>query len=465
MVTGSAEFGRLLASRRQAAGLSQAELAERSAMSVRAISNLERGRTLWPHPDSVHRLAEALKLTAAERAGFEAAASRRLTQAGAGPVTPRRLPGAVRQFTGRKSELSLLTGLLDQAAVSEPPAATIALIAGMAGVGKTALAVRWAHQAARRFPGGQLYADLHGYDPSAPPVPAGDALTGFLRALGVPGLDIPDTVDERAAAYRSLLAGRRVLVVLDNARDVDQVRPLLPGDPGCVTVVTSRDALGGLVAGDGAQRLRLDPLPLPEAVDLLGGLIGGRVADDPDAAARLAHQCGRLPLALRVAAELAATRGGATLADLTSELADMRHRLEVLQTGGDQRTTVRAVFTWSYQDLNPATASLFRLLGLQPGPDIAALAAARLAGLPLGMTSLAIGQLTRAHLVQEQVPGRFSSHDLIRVYAAAACSAACPLPCSSTWTTAPTSPRRRPSTPPRRSPPGRRTTARRRRMR
>ena len=440
MVTGSAEFGWLLARRRQEAGLSQAELAERAAMSVRAISNLERGRTQWPHPDSVHRLADALRLTAADRAGFEAAAGRRLAPrasaspaadaggpgeagaAGAGvgavPAAPRRLPGAVRQFTGRKSELSLLTGLLDQTAGSEPPAATIALISGMAGVGKTALAVRWAHQAARRFPGGQLYADLHGYDPSAPPVPAGDALAGFLRGLGVPGPDIPDTVDERAAAYRGLLAGKRVLVVLDNARTVDQVRPLLPGDPGCMTVVTSRDAFGGLVAGDGAQRLTLDPLPLPEAVDLLGGLIGGRVADDPDAAARLALQCGRLPLALRVAAELAATRGGAALADLTSELADMQHRLEVLQTDGDQRTTVRAVFTWSYQDLNPATASLFRLLGLQPGPDIAAPAAARLAGLPLAGAHRAIGQLTRAHLVQEQVPDRFSCHDLIRVYAA-----------------------------------------------
>src|SRR5690242_1967235 len=183
MVTGSAEFGWLLARRRQEAGLSQAELAERAAMSVRAISNLERGRTQWPHPDSVHRLADALGLTAADRAGFEAAAGRRLApRAGASPaadaggpgeagatavpVAPRRLPGAVRQFTGRKSELSLLTGLLDQTAGSEPPAATIALISGMAGVGKTALAVRWAHQAARRFPGGQLYADLHGYDPS-----------------------------------------------------------------------------------------------------------------------------------------------------------------------------------------------------------------------------------------------------------------------------------------------------------
>ena len=437
MVTGGAEFGGLLASHRQAAGLSQAELAERSGMSVRAISNLERGRTQWPHPDSVQRLAGALGLTAPDRAGFEAAAGRRLARgsteaaagtgeaggAGAGgageaPVIPRSLPGAVRQFTGRKNELSLLTGLLDQAAAGEPPAATIAVIAGLGGVGKTALAVRWAHQAAPRFPGGQLYADLHGYDPSAAPAPAGDVLTGFLRALGVAGSDVPDTVDERAAAYRSLLASRRVLVVLDNARDTDQVRPLLPGDPGCMTVVTSRDALSGLVAGDGAERLVLDPLPLPEAVDLLGGLIGGRVADDPDAAARLAHQCGRLPLALRVAAELAATRGGARLADLTGELADMRRRLEVLQTGGDQRTTVRAVFTWSYQDLSPAAASMFRLLGLQPGPDIAAAAAARLAGLPAAEAQAAAGQLTRAHLLQEQVPGRFSSHDLIRVYAA-----------------------------------------------
>jgi tetratricopeptide (TPR) repeat protein/transcriptional regulator with XRE-family HTH domain len=439
MIEDEGAFGARLFSRRQAARLSQAELAERAGMSVRAISNLERGRTKWPHPHSVQRLADALGLSPGARAEFAAAAGRRLARDGAasdgadpavvvpagrparacdGRLVPRQLPGPVRQFTGRKNELAALTGLLDEDGASEPAAMLIALIVGMAGVGKTALAVHWAHQVASRFPGGQLYIDLRGYDPSAPPVQAGDALAGFLRALGVPGQDIPDAVDERAAAFRSLLAGERVLVVLDNARNVAQVRPLLPGSPGCTTLVTSRDALGGLVAGDGALRLKADLLPLPEAVDLLHGLIGSRVEDDRDAAARLAGQCGRLPLALRVAAELAAARGGVALTDLTTELADMQHRLELLETGGDQRTTIRAVFTWSYKGLNPAVARMFRLVGLNPGADISAAAAASLAGLPAAGARRALGELTTAHLLQEHAHGRFSCHDLLRAYAA-----------------------------------------------
>jgi tetratricopeptide (TPR) repeat protein/transcriptional regulator with XRE-family HTH domain len=439
MVAGSTGFGARLCSFRQAAGLSQNELAERSGLSVRAISNLERGRTKWPYPDSVQRLADALGLSAEARAEFAAAAGRRLAndgtsravtdlratdpnppsaQAGGKRPVPRQLPGPVRGFAGRTNELAVLAGLTDRAGVSEPAPALISAIVGMAGVGKTALAVRWAHQATAQFPGGQLYADLRGYDPAGLPVPAGDVLAGFLRALGVAGQDMPDALEERSSAYRSLLADERILVVLDNARDVAQVRPLLPGSPGCVTLVTSRDALSGLVAGDGALRLTLNPLPLPEAVGLLQGLIGGRVGDDFDAAAKLADQCGRLPLALRVAAELAATRNSASLADLVTELADMQQRLEMLETDGDERTTVRAVFTWSYQDLNPPAARMFRLVGLQPGPDISASAAASLAGVPAAEALRALGELTRAHLLQEDVPGRFSCHDLLRVYAA-----------------------------------------------
>jgi tetratricopeptide (TPR) repeat protein/transcriptional regulator with XRE-family HTH domain len=436
MIAGGAAFGARLCSRRQAAGLSQSELAERSGLSVRAISYLECGRTTTPHPDSVRRLADALGLSAEARAEFVAAAGRRLgrggaasdaadlviavpeARAGGGHRVPRQLPGPVRQFTGRKDELAVLTGLMDQAVGTEPAAALISVIVGTAGVGKTALAVHWAHEVACQFPGGQLYVDLRGYDPSASPLPAGDALAGFLRALGMAGQDIPDVVDERAAAFRSLLAGERVLVILDNARDVAQVRPLLPGSPGCMTLVTSRDALSGLVAGDGALRLSVDLLPLPEAVGLLRGLIGGRVEDDHDAAVKLADQCGRLPLALRVAAELAAARGGVALADLTTELADMQHRLDVLEISGDQRTTVRAVFTWSYEGLNPAAARMFRMVGLHPGPDIAAPAAASMAGLPAAGARRALGELTRAHLLQEHAPGRFSCHDLLRVYAA-----------------------------------------------
>jgi tetratricopeptide (TPR) repeat protein/transcriptional regulator with XRE-family HTH domain len=434
MTAGDAAFGTRLCSHRQAAGLSQAELAERSGLSVRAVSNLERGRTRWPHPDSVRRLADALGLSAAARTDFAAATGRRLAgdgvdsvitvpkarlaRASDGHLVPRQLPGPVRQFTGRKNELAMLTGLMDQAAADEAAAALVSVIVGMAGVGKTALAVHWAHQVAHQFPGGQLYVDLRGYDSSGPPVPAADALAGFLRALGVAGRDIPDVLDERAAAFRSLLAGERVLVVLDNARNAAQVRPLLPGNPGCMTLVTSRDALGGLVAGDGALRVRVGLLPLVEAVDLLRRLIGGRMEDNHEAAVRLACQCGRLPLALRVAAELAATRGGVALADLTAELADLRRRLEVLTITGDQRTTVRAVFAWSYEGLNPPVARIFRLMGLHPGPDISVLAAASLAGLPAAQARRALGELTRAHLIEEHAPDRFSCHDLLRVYAA-----------------------------------------------
>ena len=185
----------------------------------------------------------------------------------------------------------------------------ISAIGGTAGVGKTALAVHWAHQVAGRFPDGQLYVNLRGYDPGQP-VPAADALAGFLRSLGVPGQDIPPETDERAARYRSLLAGKQMLIVLDNAGSADQVRPLLPGTAACAVLVTSRDALAGLVARDGAARLDLDVLPPADAVALLRALIGARVDAEPGAAAELAGQCCRLPLALRVAAELAASPPG-----------------------------------------------------------------------------------------------------------------------------------------------------------
>ena len=207
---------------------------------------------------------------------------------GAGPsVIPRDLPPAAPHFTGRTRELATLTGLLDRPGQVEPGTVVISAIGGTAGVGKTALAVHWAHQVADRFPDGQLYVNLRGYDPDQP-VPAADALAGFLQALGVPGADIPVEEAERAARYRSLLSGRRMLVVLDNAGSVEQVRPLLPGSPACAVVVTSRDALAGLVARDGAERLDLDLLPLEEAVGLLGALIGARVEADPAAAETLA---------------------------------------------------------------------------------------------------------------------------------------------------------------------------------
>ncbi len=334
------------------------------------------------------------------------------------PLTvPRQLPAPVRGFTGRAAELDQLSRMLDDASPQPPGPVLISAIGGTAGVGKTALAVHWAHQVAARFPDGQLYVNLRGYDPGQP-VRASDALAGFLRALGVPGQEVPADDDERAARYRSLLASRRILVVLDNAGDVEQVRLLLPGSPGCVAVVTSRDSLTGLVAREGAQRLDLDLLPTAEAVGLLRALIGGKVDDDRAAAEALAARCCRLPLALRLAGELAVARSAASLNDLADELADQQRRLDLLDADGDPRTAVRAVFSWSYQHLDTAAARAFRLLGLHPGPDYDAYAVAALAGGSLAQARALLDRLLRAHLVQEASSGRVYMHDLLRAYAA-----------------------------------------------
>jgi DNA-binding SARP family transcriptional activator/Tfp pilus assembly protein PilF len=329
---------------------------------------------------------------------------------------PRQLPGAVPQFTGRLAELARLSQILDRASSLAPGTVVISAIGGTAGVGKTALAVYWAHQVASRFPDGQLYVDLRGYDPGEP-MTASTALAAFLRALGVPGRDIPAREEERAARYRSLLAGRRLLVVLDNAGSAAQVRPLLPGAPGCMTVVTSRDSLAGLVARDGARRLDLGLLPPADAVGLLRALIGGRVDADPDAAAALAGQCSRLPLALRVAAELAAASPATGLADLVTELSDQRRRLDLLDGGDDPPTAVRAVFSWSYRHLDAGAARAFRLVGLHPGPDCDQYAAAALTGAGAAQAGHALAALARGHLVQQTGPGRYGMHDLLRAYA------------------------------------------------
>jgi DNA-binding SARP family transcriptional activator/Flp pilus assembly protein TadD len=318
-----------------------------------------------------------------------------------------------------------MAGAVGQPGLGDGAAVPIAVLAGTAGVGKTALAVRWARRAAAAFPDGQLYVNLRGYDPGAP-VPPGDALAGFLRALGLAGEDIPAGEDESAAAYRSLLDGRRMLVVLDNAASVEQVRPLLPGSPSCLVVVTSRDSLAGLVARHGARRLALDMLPAADAIGLLRTLIGDRVDAEPDAAAELAAQCARLPLALRVAAELAAASPDSRLAELAGELAGEQRRLDLLDAGGDERTAVRGVFSWSYRHLPAGAARAFRLIGLHPGPDldayaVAALMSAAADGLAAPVTATqakdALALLARAHLVHPSGAGRYGMHDLLRAYA------------------------------------------------
>jgi DNA-binding SARP family transcriptional activator/Tfp pilus assembly protein PilF len=337
----------------------------------------------------------------------------------AAPV-PRELPGDVAGFTGRAAELAQL----DQFLLSPPglarqangTAAVISAVSGTAGVGKTALAVHWAHHAADRFPDGQLYVNLRGYDPDQP-VPATDALAGFLRSLGVPGENIPPDETGRASRFRSILAEKRTLVVLDNASTVEQVRPLLPGHADCAVVVTSRDSLAGLVARDGAKRLDLDLLPLADAVALLRDLIGTRADAARSSAVMLAEQCVRLPLALRVAAELAATRPDIPLAILVSELADQQQRLDLLEVGGDPRTMVRAVFSWSFDHLGTDTARVFRLVSLHPGPDFAAHAVAALTHSTVDQARNEMDTLIRAHLIQPTTPNRYGMHDLLRAYA------------------------------------------------
>ncbi|MBT8227760.1 MAG: tetratricopeptide repeat protein [Dactylosporangium sp.] len=337
--------------------------------------------------------------------------------ASAGAV-PAQVPGDVRGFVGRQEELAELDRLL--LGDPDPSAVVISAIAGTAGVGKTALALRWAHRARARFPDGQLYVDLRGYDPDRP-LPVEEVLVGFLRELGVAAGDIPRDLAGRSARFRSLVAGRRMLVLLDNAGCVEQVRPLLPGDASCRVLVTSRDSLAGLVARDGACRLNLDLLPAAQAVALLQTMIGDRVVCDLPAADRLASRCARLPLALRIAAEYATSRPGVGLADLAADLADERQRLDVLDAGGDTRTALRAVFSWSYSHLPAPAARVFRLLGCYPGHDWDEYVVAALAGIDLASARGLVLVLTRAHLVQPApmaAGARHGMHDLLRAYAA-----------------------------------------------
>ncbi len=333
-----------------------------------------------------------------------------------GPAVPRQLPAAVRHFAGRVPELRSLARLLE--APGAAGTVVISAIDGTAGIGKTALAVRFAHQVADRFPDGQLYVNLRGFGPSAPPVPPAEALRGFLTALAVPAAAIPSGIEAQAALYRSLLAGSRMLIVLDNASDAEHVRVLLPGSAACLVLVTSRRQLTSLVATEGASPLTLGLLSLVEARELLTRLLGAaRVTAEPAAADELIGLCARLPLALSVVAARAAARPGFPLAVLAAELRDARGRLDALD-GGDAASDVRAAFSWSYHQLGGPAAQMFRLLGTHPGPDISVPAAASLAGFNLEQAHRALGELARVHLAAEHVPGRFALHDLQRAYAA-----------------------------------------------
>jgi DNA-binding SARP family transcriptional activator len=340
--------------------------------------------------------------------------------AAAQPAVPRLLPAAAQHFCGRARELAALTRPLDAAARPAAGAGTVAVsvISGTAGVGKTALAVYWAHQVAARFPDGQLYVNLRGFSPAGEPLTPAQVVRTFLDALGVPADQVPADPDAQAGLYRSVLAGKRVLIVLDNARTSDQVRPLLPASPGCLVAVTSRCQLTGLVATEGALPLSLDVLTQAEARELLTRRLGAeRIMVDSAAVDELIRLCAHLPLALTIAAARTVARSGSPIAALNAELRDAHGRLDALD-GGDLATNVRAVFSWSCQSLTPPAARAFRLLGLHRGLDISARAAASLARLAPAQTRAVLAELTRANLLTEHTPGRFGCHDLLRAYAA-----------------------------------------------
>ncbi|GAA2277786.1 hypothetical protein GCM10010145_58490 [Streptomyces ruber] len=338
---------------------------------------------------------------------------------------PCSLPGDVAGFTGRERQVEWLHRLATPDRTST--AAVIGLLSGAPGVGKTALAVHWAHRTRAAFPDGQLYVNLRGYDPEQP-MTAGEALAHLLAALGLRGPDIPLDVDDRSARYRSELAGRRMLIVLDNAATAEQVRPLLPGTPACVTLVTSRDALPGLVARHGAHRLVLDTLPAADARTLLRRLIGPQEQVEHQAVATLAELCGRMPLALRLVAELAVARPHHSPTVLAAELADRRRRLDLLDGDADTSAGVRAVISWSCQRLPAHAARAFRSLALHPGADWDPYAAAALTGTPVGTARRLLDRLARAHLVQPTGPDRYTMHDLLRAYGAELAAATDPEP-------------------------------------
>jgi tetratricopeptide (TPR) repeat protein len=334
------------------------------------------------------------------------------------PSVPRQLPATISGFAGRIAELEALTRMLDEFVADSPGTVVISAIGGTAGVGKTALALHWAHRVAGRFADGQLYVNLRGFEPSGVAMPTAEAVRGFLDALGVPPDRIPLQAEGQAGLYRSLLADRAMLIVLDNARDEQQVRPLLPASPASLVIVTSRNQLGGLAAADRARLLTLDVLGQGEAVQMLTSRLGaGRAAAEPGAAGEIAALCGRLPLALAIAAARAQARPDFPLAALAAELRDRAGRLDALDAG-DPAASVRAVFSWSYRQLSAAAARMFRLLGLHPGPDISPEASASLAAVDEPEARHLLAELTRAHLVAEHVPGRYALHDLLRAYAA-----------------------------------------------
>jgi tetratricopeptide (TPR) repeat protein/transcriptional regulator with XRE-family HTH domain len=409
-------FGRLLRQLRDDAGLTQEELADAARVSQRAISDLERGINLTARKDTARMLADALKLSGPRRAPFEAAARGRapasdVLAAGA-PATSsaaatRTLPRDIASFTGRESELARLSGEeMDGGVVG------IHAIGGMAGIGKTTFAVHAAHRLAGRFPDGQFFLPLHAHTPGQRPVDPADGLASLLLTAGVAAQRIPPGMEARAARWRDCVAGKKILLLLDDAAGHEQVRPLLPGTAGCLVLITSRKHLTAL---EDAEAISLDALPPGEAATLLARLAATADLDAGDAAAgEITRLCGYLPLAIGMLARQLHHHPAWTAAGLAADLATARDRLELMQA---ENLSVAAAFDLSYRDLTSDQQRLFRRLGLHPGPDIDAYAAAALDDTSLDRARRHLGDLYDHHLITEPTRGRYRLHDLLREHA------------------------------------------------
>jgi len=408
----SSEFAGLLRGLRAGAGLTQEELAEAAGLSPRAVSDLERGVVTRPQKDTVRLLAKALSLDGSARDQFEAVARGRAVPGGT-TAAMRTLPRDVAAFTGRQQELTVLAELVDSA-VDESGVVGIHAISGMAGVGKTAFAVHAAHRLADRFAGGQIFMPLHGHTPGHRPTDPADALATLLTLIGVSAAQVPADLEGRAGLWRDRVAGRHLLLVLDDAADSEQVRPLLPGGGGSLVLVTSRRRLSAL---DGATTISLDTLPPQEAAELLVRLAGQpRLTTADPGVAEIARLCGCLPLAIGMVARQLHHHPAWTPAGRAAELATAVSRLDLLAT---ENVSVAAAFDLSYADLAPERQRLFRRLGLHPGAEIDAYAAAALDGTDLSAARHSLEALYDQHLLTEPAPGRYRMHDLIREHARA----------------------------------------------
>jgi tetratricopeptide (TPR) repeat protein/transcriptional regulator with XRE-family HTH domain len=410
---------RLRALRSSAGSPSYRQLAARCGVSPATLTRAASGNTL---PTLTVALAYAAacggdpdEWKALWRQTQQAVCAARASPARQEPIA-RQLPPAPALFTGRTRELAALDRHLES---GDGSPIVLSAIHGMGGVGKTALALQWARLAREHFHDGELYIDLHGYDPDQGPMDASEALRMCLSALGIAPEHAPTSVQERSALYRRLLSGRRMLVILDNARTSQQVRPLLPGSPTCMALITSRNNLGGLAVRDGMQRLTLDVLTAREARLLLTRAIGSqRATAEPGALAALAELCGHHPLALLIVAERVRATPQCRLASAVAQLSDESERLTALDAEDDDASAVRSVLGWSYRALSRDEGVLFRRLGLHKGTDIGALAAASIAGFTLEYCRGLLQGLVSAHLLEVTAADRYGMHDLVRLLAA-----------------------------------------------